>query len=218
MKKSTLVIGLFLSLFVGSVQYTDASEMTISLAEPKAMDNPYQWLSTYRLKSEDVKDYSLADLRLMRNAIYAMHGYIFKNAELRKHFSAFEWYFPNNENVDANLSAIENANIKVIQARENELKKTEKSTPTSVNQANPFLFLSKTKLTQDEVDAEDKGQLIIWRNAIYAKHGYIFKNASLKAYFSKFSWYKPTSDNVDNQLTVIERANVKMILEAEKKR
>lgn len=219
MKKSTFIIALALGLMGGSVTNVYAAETPVCSTEAKAYDNPYEWLSTYRLKSADLQEYSLSDLRLMRNAIYAMHGYIFKNAEMRAHFSDFEWYYPQYNNVDSKLSAIENANVKTIQNRENELKKTGKSAASaSVNQANPFLFLSKSKLTASEVEAEDKGQLAIWRNAIYAKHGYIFKNASLKKYFSKFSWYTPKSDNVESQLTAIERANVKLILDAEKKK
>ncbi|WP_078775722.1 YARHG domain-containing protein [Fibrobacter intestinalis] len=32
-------------------------------------------------------------------------------------------------------------------------------------------------------------RVLILRNSIFARHGYIFKSEDLKAYFSKFNWY-----------------------------
>lgn len=50
------------------------------------------------------------------------------------------------------------------------------------------------------------------RNEIYARYGYEFKNKDWQAYFLAQDWYKPSSDNVDAQLTEIERHNIKIIL------
>ena len=52
-------------------------------------------------------------------------------------------------------------------------------------------------------------QLSIGRNEIYARHGYIFKNQELKAYFNSKSWYQEkTADEQAIQLNDIERYNV----------
>ncbi len=40
------------------------------------------------------RTYSREELRLLRNTIYAQHGYIFKDKDLRDYFSQFEWYLP----------------------------------------------------------------------------------------------------------------------------
>ena len=60
------------------------------------------------------------DLRLMRNTIYAQHGYVFKNEELQNYFLEFDWYIPN-PNLTAeqiNLSEKENSFISEILQRE----------------------------------------------------------------------------------------------------
>lgn len=39
-------------------------------------------------------EYSKEDLRLLRNTIYAQHGYDFDSADLKRYFSQFAWYMP----------------------------------------------------------------------------------------------------------------------------
>jgi len=38
---------------------------------------------------------SKRELRLLRNTVYAQHGYVFHDSELAEYFSQFEWYLPN---------------------------------------------------------------------------------------------------------------------------
>ena len=61
------------------------------------------------------------------------------------------------------------------------------------------------------------------RNEIYARHGRIFSTPEIRAYFESKSWYDGTiagpdfDANTGHYLNEIERANVNMILEYEKK-
>ncbi len=57
----------------------------------------------------------------------------------------------------------------------------------------------------------NKNELSILRNCVYAKHGYVFNSEKLKAYFSKFNWYKPEYKNVDKFLTETDRTNIEHI-------
>ena len=54
------------------------------------------------------------------------------------------------------------------------------------------------------------------RNAILARHGYVFQSKDLKEYFSSQSWYHPAANNADIQLSFIEQLNVDLIKAAEK--
>jgi len=60
-------------------------------------------------------------------------------------------------------------------------------------------------------------KLSIMRNEIYARHGLIFKSASLKNYFSKQNWYKPVKENVDTELSDLEKLNILLIQRYEQK-
>ena len=63
----------------------------------------------------------------------------------------------------------------------------------------------------------DNQYLRLLRNMIFAKYGYRFNSSDLNIYFSRFEWYKPTSDNVENQLTEIDKSNIQRIQAFEKR-
>lgn len=72
-------------------------------------------------------------------------------------------------------------------------------------------LLSTRKLTYSDISSLSKPQLRILRNEIYARHGYIFKSADLKAYFSKYPWYKPLYGDVTSKMSGIEKYNAAFI-------
>jgi hypothetical protein len=39
-------------------------------------------------------NYSIDDLKLMKNTIYAQHGIVFKSQDLKEYFNQFDWYMP----------------------------------------------------------------------------------------------------------------------------
>jgi hypothetical protein len=69
-----------------------------------------------------LKSLSAEQLAFMRNAIYAWHGYNFKNQDLKNNFLKYGWYIPSS--VQISLSEIELSNINLLKQieRENTLK------------------------------------------------------------------------------------------------
>lgn len=75
--------------------------------------------STTLLKKEDVENMYKRDLEVMRNAIYARHGYSFKNREMRYFFDNYvDWYIPVSTDVTGELTDIEKKNIELIKRYE----------------------------------------------------------------------------------------------------
>ncbi len=70
------------------------------------------------LKTEDVSDLIKSDLRLMRNAIYARHGYSFKMKDMRTQFDTEDWYIPVSTDVRTVLTDIEKKNEALIKRYE----------------------------------------------------------------------------------------------------
>jgi hypothetical protein len=71
---------------------------------------------------------------------------------------------------------------------------------------------SVRELKKEDVQNLYKGDLEIIRNAIYARHGYSFKNRRVRFIFDKYvSWYMPVSTDVRNQLTELELKNIELI-------
>jgi len=57
-------------------------------------------------------------LRLMRNAILARHGYTFKSKDLRDYFSKKSWYKPGTNNAAIKFNVIEQTNVELIKSEE----------------------------------------------------------------------------------------------------
>lgn len=74
------------------------------------------------LTQEDLIDKDADELLIMRNEIFARHGYQFKNNFLAHYFAQFDWYKPQYDNVDEKLSETEKKNLELIIDAENKLK------------------------------------------------------------------------------------------------
>ncbi len=70
--------------------------------------------SSTLLKKEDVENLVQGDLLVIRNTIYARHGYSFKARPLRVFFDAQNWYIPVHTNIKAALTDIEKKNIELL--------------------------------------------------------------------------------------------------------
>lgn len=90
----------------------------VSAPDPAAAGTYGLWPQTSqrRLQAEELYGMSSHDLRLMRNEIYARHGYIFASADLRQYFSNCPWYTPRSKNV--NLTSVEQYNVGLIKSFE----------------------------------------------------------------------------------------------------
>jgi len=70
--------------------------------------------SNTKLKKEDVENLSKGDLKIIRNTIYARHGYSFKNRPMRVFFDAQDWYIPTTADIKADFTKIEKDNIDLL--------------------------------------------------------------------------------------------------------
>jgi hypothetical protein len=78
------------------------------------------------------------------------------------------------------------------------------------------LNASNTTLKEKDLKNLRKLDLQILRNTIFARHGFTFKKQTYKDFFNPIEWYIPVSDNVDKELTGLERQNIKILLRFEK--
>ncbi|WP_294322993.1 YARHG domain-containing protein [uncultured Chryseobacterium sp.] len=70
---------------------------------------------------------------------------------------------------------------------------------------------SKQKLTENDLKKLRKLDLEIIKNAVFARHGYAFKKQTYRNFFEQTDWYIPVSNNVDKDLTPIEKENVALL-------
>ncbi|MEM9984357.1 MAG: YARHG domain-containing protein [Bacteroidota bacterium] len=78
------------------------------------------------------------------------------------------------------------------------------------------LNASEELLREFDVENLKRGDLIIIRNTIYARHGYSFKNRPLRVFFDAQSWYIPVHADIRADFTEIEKQNIQLLLKYEK--
>lgn len=89
-------------------------------AEPvsRGTDSKYDVASTRLLSESDLRGMSKYELKVMRNWIFARHGYIFQSDDMKAFFSSQPWYNPRYRDVTPYLSDIEIKNIDFIKRHE----------------------------------------------------------------------------------------------------
>ena len=78
----------------------------------------------------------------------------------------------------------------------------------------PLFATNKQYYTKENFENEPKLVILLAKNEIYARHGYIFKNEDLYNYFMGCVWYNPTckaEDFDDSVLNEYEKANLEIL-------
>lgn len=83
-----------------------------------AIPGRYPEASLRYLTDADLRGKPAPELKIMRNEIFARHGYIFQTAVMRTYFRRQPWYKPRYKDVSSMLTDIESANIELIKKYE----------------------------------------------------------------------------------------------------
>lgn len=96
--------------------YNDGTvEEWISQEFATATDKIYEInASNTRLTQEQVANLKRGDLTIIRNAIYARHGYSFKSRPLRVFFDEQPWYMPVHTDIRSDFTELEKENITLL--------------------------------------------------------------------------------------------------------
>lgn len=159
----------------------------------------YNMVCEHKLTESDVQGFSKQELRIMRNWVYACHGYAFGDRSLKDYFSQFKWYKP------------ESTNEKIIHSRFNDIEQYNVNFVVGWERYN---VVRERKLTKADIESLSKKERNLMRHWVYAHHGYIFNSKSLKDYFNQFEWYTPqfTKEKyVRSMFNDIEEYNVDFI-------
>lgn len=92
--------------------------------------------------------------------------------------------------------------------------KTESYTTSKNRVASDAVFklnASKQKLSEKDLKNLRKLDMEIIKNSVFARHGYSFKKETYRDFFEQTNWYIPVSNNVDNELSPMEKDNVALL-------
>ncbi len=173
------------------------------------------------LPEDSLSSLSKAQLRILRNASYARHGYHFKSADLQKFFKKQQGY-----KHDANFSAkrltpVDAGNIARVKGFERKAgsSKSAKALPVPVEFGTLLERARQGQALKDqELSSLSLQALRKLRNAAYARHGYRFRSKDLRDFFGAQSWYKPNPNWKVKLLSTKDNKNIRMIKTLEQRR
>lgn len=88
------------------------------------------------------------------------------------------------------------------------------SSNNNVDNNGSYNILSERRLSEADIADLSKKELEIMRNSIYARYGYKFNREDLLNYFSQYSWYTPTTSDMEsiyNRMNENEKYNIEFI-------
>lgn len=115
---------------------------------------------------------------------------------------------------DNDLIDWENPKNFVEKYTDEETGKTETYTASKNRIASDAVFkinASKQKLTEKDLKNLRKLDMEIIKNSVFARHGYAFKKQTYRNFFEQTDWYIPVANNVDKDLSPMEKDNVALL-------
>lgn len=97
---------------------TENTEADESSPNNKTIHGKYPQASQRLLNSSDLSGLGTKDLKIMRNEIFARHGYLFETQDMKAYFERQNWYQGLYQNVQSKLTEIEKNNISLIKNQE----------------------------------------------------------------------------------------------------
>jgi hypothetical protein len=188
--------------------------LTITNLSVSAQDSMQRWQSfdfaKTRLKSADIANVPLEDLKLMRGIVFGRHGRIFKDAEIRTYLEAQDWYKANADFQNSLLNDTENRNLDLI-------RDAEAAKHGTVQPGDMRYWRSRT-LTARKLGTHSGAEWLVLRSEVEAIHGKRFADEPwLQQYFDERYWYKPVDRYDPKSLSANEQKNLSTIVAAQKK-
>lgn len=117
------------------------TNLKISFSQQNFKGN-YSYASERNLELEELEEKTTFELRIMRNEIYARHGYIFKSFFMNEYFKTYEetWYDPIYTNIEDKLTELEKENISLIKSVEDGTFLSHKIIADSINESENAFF------------------------------------------------------------------------------
>lgn len=118
----------FLLIFINPIIAQENSSFKKIADEKHRIDNAILIIEgniellEYELEDYQIGILSLAELRILRNSIFAKYGYTFKSHDLKEHFYRFTWYKPNDNFSENIFSEIDENNIQKVLDFENQYR------------------------------------------------------------------------------------------------
>lgn len=185
------------------------SAFTVSAQDPMDAWKDFDFRKN-AIKQSQIQDLAVWDLKLMRGLVFGRHGRIFRDAEIRTYLEAQPWYRPNLEFTNAMLNETERRNLDLIRSAEAARHET--------IQPGDMRYWRNRTIPARKLGKHSGAEWKVLHAEIEAIHGKRFHDEPwLQEYFEERYWYRPNDNYDSKKLTAIERKNLEILSNAQKK-
>jgi YARHG domain len=166
--------------------------------------------SKISLKQSQVQKLSPEDLKLLRGIIFGRHGRIFKDNDIKIFLEEQSWYKPSSDFRNSMLNDTERRNLDIIRIAEASKHET--------IQPGDMRYWRDRQITQKKLGKHSGAEWKVLLAEVEAIRGKRLDDEPwLQTYFEERYWYTPDARYDAKKLSVIERKNLEMLGNAQKK-
>jgi hypothetical protein len=162
------------------------------------------------LKQGQVLKLSPEDLKLLRGIIFGRHGRIFKDNDIKVYLEEQSWFKPDSDFKNSMLNATERQNLDIIRIAEASKHET--------IQPGDMRYWRDRQITPRKLGKHSGAEWKVLVAEVEAIHGKRFDDDPwLQQYFEERYWYFPNEKYDAKKLSAIERKNLDILGNAQKK-
>ena len=162
------------------------------------------------LKPTQIQNLEMYDLKLLRGIIFGRHGRVFKDSDINAYLEDQSWFQANPDFKNSMLNDLERRNLDLIRIAE--------ASKHDTVQPGDMRYWRDRQITPRKLGKHSGAEWKVLLAEVEAIHGKRFDDEPwLQQYFEERYWYYP-SDNYDaKKLSAIERRNLQLLSDAQKK-
>ena len=162
------------------------------------------------LKQAQIQKLSPEDLKLLRGIVFGRHGRVFRDNDIKAYLEEQSWYKPNPEFRNSMLNDTERRNLDLIRIAEAASHET--------IQPGDMRYWRDRQITPRKLGKHSGAEWKVLLAEVEAIHGKRFDDDPwLQQYFEERYWYFPDDKYDAKKLTTIERKNLALLSDAQKK-
>jgi len=162
------------------------------------------------LKQAQVQKLSMYDLKMLRGVIFGRHGRVFKDGEIKGYLEQETWYKPNPDFTNSMLNDTERRNLDLIRIAE--------ASKHDTIQPGDMRYWRDRQIAPRKLGKHSGAEWKVLLAEVEAIHGKRFDDEPwLQKYFEERYWYFPSEKYDAKQLSPIERKNLEILSDAQKR-
>jgi hypothetical protein len=162
------------------------------------------------LKQNQIQNLEMYDLKLLRGIIFGRHGRVFKDSDIKGYLDEQPWFKPNPDFKNSMLNDMERRNLDLI--RISEASKHETIQPGDMR------YWTDRPITPRKLGKHSGAEWKVLLAEVEAIHGKKFDDDPwLQQYFEERYWYFPRDNYDAKKLSPIERKNLQILSDAQKR-